>query len=189
MENIHIPVVIGTARIDRESGKVANAVTGIINSRDDASAEVVDVRDHVTEAVTIPPWGADGANESPTAWSEIIKCSQALVLVIPEYNHGYPGELKLLLDSLWEQYRGMPVTLVGVSRGALGGARVIDHIKPVLTELHLHPIRESVLFSRVDESFNDDSTLKDDSTVQYIHEVITRLVSTAHTLSSLREVA
>ena len=186
MSHVHIPVVIGTARAGRQSELVAQAINGIINTREDASAEVVDVREHVIEAVTVPPWGVGGANEVPTAWSEIVGRSQALILVIPEYNHGYPGELKLLLDSLWEQYKGRPVGLVGVSGGGLGGARVIDHIKPVLLELQLQPIKTAVYFSHVKDAFNEDTTLKDASLVELVHQQVTDLVATADRLAPLR---
>tara|TARA_B100000508_G_C11461538_1_gene279478 strand:+ start:316 stop:864 length:549 start_codon:yes stop_codon:yes gene_type:complete len=176
MSNIHIPVVIGTSRAGRQSDKVATAVVELINTREDASAELVDVKDHVSDAITTPPWGTGGADEHTTAWKEIVEKSQALILVIPEYNHGYPGELKLLLDSLWEHYKGMPVALVGVSAGSLGGARVIDHIKPVLIEMYLEPIRESVTFSRVKDAFNEDGSLKDQKTAEYIQKMVTGLV-------------
>lgn len=180
MSHVHIPVVIGTARAGRQSELVAHAIAGVINTREDASAEVVDVRDHVTEAVTVPPWGVGGADEVPTAWREIIERSQALILVVPEYNHSYPGELKLLLDSLWDSYRDMPVGLAGVSAGTLGGARVVDHLKPVLLELKLRPIREAVYFSEVKTAFNEDTTLKDETMVEYIHHQATALVTAAN---------
>lgn len=186
MENKpHIPIVLGTARQGRESEKVARYVVATLESRDDLTTELVDVRDHVKEAATVPPWGVGGVNEKSSAWQEIVKRSNALVLVIPEYNHGYPGELKLLLDSLWDDYKGLPVCLVGVSEGALGGARVLDHIKPVLIELHLTPIRESMSFPKVKEKFNEEESIKDEKTTEYVNKVVTTLLETAAAINRL----
>jgi len=181
IENKHIPVVLGTARIDRKSGEVAEAVKRIIEDVDGFTSEVVDVKDHVKEAVTVPPWGEGGVNEKPTAWKEIVEKSHALVLVIPEYNHSFPGELKLLLDSLWDEYGGKAVGLVGVSAGTLGGARVTDHIKPVLIELKLHPIKESVNLAKVAEAFDEQSNFIDEKTVEYVKKMLSEIsrVSTA----------
>lgn len=176
---MNVLVVIGTARKGRQSEKVARAVTAIINEASGRSAELVDVKDHVSDAVTVPPWGVGGANENPTRWSELVAGADALVLIVPEYNHSYPGELKLLLDSLSEQYRGKPVGIVGVSGGILGGARVIDHIKPVLIELGLHPIRAAVNIFQVEEAFNADGSLHNQKTRASVEKMVTELTALA----------
>jgi NAD(P)H-dependent FMN reductase len=167
MNTKHIPVVLGTAREGRASEAVAKAVVAIIDNMEGHSSELVDVRDHVTAAVTVPPWGVGGANEHPTAWKAIVEKSHALVLVMPEYNHTIPGELKLLLDSLFASYAGKAVGLVGVSAGTLGGARVIDHVKPVLIELKLHPIKASVLVAKVGEAMAADGSFVDPKTTEF----------------------
>ncbi len=187
MEKKHIPVVLGTARIDRKSDRVAAAVKNIIESMDGFSSEVVDVRDHVKEAVTLPPWGEGGADKNPTTWKEIVKKSQALVLVVPEYNHSFPGELKLLLDSLWSEYNGKAVGIVGVSAGTFGGARVIDHIKPVLIELKLHPVRESVNISKVAEAVGEDGSFVSAETNENVEKMIKEISNVSTALSTIKK--
>lgn len=181
MNKKHIPVVLGTARAERSSEKVAHAVANIIESMDGYSTELVDVKDHVSEAITIPPWGTGGADEKSTAWKEIVEKSHAIVLIVPEYNHSFPGELKLLLDSLWDDYKDKAVGLVGVSKGTLGAARVIDHIKPVLIELKLHPIREAVYVAKVKEAVDDNHSFTDDKFNEYTKKMVDEIsrVSTA----------
>jgi NAD(P)H-dependent FMN reductase len=139
------------------------------------TTEFVDVREHVHTPVTVPPWGAGGANEKGSAWKDIVAKAGALVLVVPEYNHGYPGELKLLLDSLWDDYRNMPVGMVGVAKGALGGSRVIDHLKPVLIELKLTPIREAVYVSDVTNAINAQGEPTDRKLAEYVETMVTAL--------------
>ena len=176
MSTTHIPVVIGTAREGRQSEAIAEAIVQVIGEIDSVTTELVDVKDHVAEAVTVPAWGSGGANEHPTKWKEIVQNAQALILVIPEYNHGYPGELKLLLDSLWEEYKGKPVGLVGVSAGTLGGARVVDHIKPVLIELYLQPMKEAAVYiSNAKEAVADDGSFTDQKTVEYVTKMVRAL--------------
>lgn len=186
MKHIHIPVVLGTARYDRKSEAVAQAVLNAANTRDDIEAVFVDVKDHIEKAVTIPPWGKGGANESPTEWKRIMEHSHALILVVPEYNHSFPGELKLLLDSLWNEYNHKPVMLVGVSAGTLGAARVVDHIKPVLIELKLHPIKEALHISQVAEAVNDAGEFANTKTTEYLNAHLDELVRLAHALVPLQ---
>lgn len=185
METKHIPVVLGTARADRKSAGVANAVVKIINTIDDTSTELVDVKDHVKHAVTTPPWGAGGANETPTKWKEIVQSAHALVLVVPEYNHSFPGELKLLLDSLWDDYNGKAVGLVGVSKGTLGAARVVDHLKQVLIELKLHPVKDAVHISKVNEALADNGMFTNEKTPGYVVKMIKTISHLSSALDKL----
>lgn len=175
MATKNITVVLGTARAERASAAIAEAVASIVNEMEGYSATLVDVREHVKEAVTIPPWGKGGANETPTAWKEIVESSHALLLVVPEYNHSFPGELKLLLDSLWDEYRNKAVGLIGVSAGTLGAARVVDHIKPVLIELKLHPVKEAVHISKVKEALTAEGQFIQEKTPDYIRALVTEI--------------
>jgi NAD(P)H-dependent FMN reductase len=187
MENKHIAVVLGTAREGRASEGVAKAVVAVINTMEGHSSELVDVRDYVTAAVTVPPWGVGGANENPTQWKAIVEKSHALVLVTPEYNHSFPGELKLLLDSLWDSYVGKAVGLVGVSAGTLGAARVIDHIKPVLIELKLHPIKEAVHISKVGEAIAEDGSFADPKTAEYTQKMVEEISKLSTALLTIKK--
>jgi len=69
-----------------------------------------------------------------------IGISDALIIISPEYNHGYPGELKMLLDLAPRKlYEGKYVGLVGVSSGSLGGARRIQQLMLVIIGLRAIP--------------------------------------------------
>jgi NAD(P)H-dependent FMN reductase len=55
-------------------------------------------------------------------FAETMNRSDALVIVAPVYNHGYPGLLKHVLDTNLHEYLHKAVGVVGVSAG-FGGAR------------------------------------------------------------------
>ena len=168
MTQTHIAVVLGTARQGRASEPIAIATTKIINEVPGFSADLVDVRDHVTQAMTTPPWGEGGADTNPTKWQEIVQKSNALILVIPEYNHSFPGELKILLDSLYSDYLDKRVGLIGVSSGIFGGTRGLMHIKPVLLKMGFNILTTEVNVSKAGEAVNEDGDFKDEKTVEYI---------------------
>ena len=75
--------------------------------------------------------------------------ADALVLVSPEYNHGYPGLLKHVLDTSLKEYIHKAVGVAGVSAGVFGGARAIQNLIPVLRELGLVTIFWDVNFTSV----------------------------------------
>ena len=160
MKKFFIPVILGTARVDRKSHAAAKFVQNEIGKHEAVETELIDVKEHV-QLPTTPPWGKGGANEVPTKWKEIAERADGFIIVSPEYNHGYPGELKLLLDSLCDEYKRKPVALCGVSSGIFGGARLLDHIKPVLIELKMIPIRDALYFTNIEDAFTEDGEIKE----------------------------
>lgn len=149
---MHIALVIGTARKERFTTRVATHLAEGLAARG-AQVTKVDVREHVHTAATVPPWGEGGASEVPTAWQQIAATAERFVFVVPEYNHGYPGEFKLLLDSLFQEYEGKPAYIATVSAGTFAGVRLHEHLLPVLhtfkfavapTALHVGSVSETL---------------------------------------------
>jgi len=100
---MYIPIILGTAREGRQSEKVADFILHeTLNSG--LESEIIDVRDYRVEAT-------DNTGELPQAKKLLEEISKAdgLIIVSPEYNHGYPGELKMMLDMLYEEYSAKPV--------------------------------------------------------------------------------
>lgn len=175
MNKFNIPVLLGTARRGRMSENAARFVHQKLIENENVDSQLVDVKNHVY-TVTTPPWGEGGADKSKTKWKEIMEEADALIIVTPEYNHSYPGELKLLLDSLYKEYEKKPVGICGVSAGELGGARVVDHIKQVLIELKMIPIRNSVYFSGVKDLFSESGIIKDASYGERVETMLEELL-------------
>src|SRR5262249_33083912 len=113
--------------------------------------------------------------------------ADALVLVVPEYNHGYPGLLKHVLDTCLKEYIHKAVGIVGVSAGPFGGARVIQNLLPVMRELGLVTIFWDVNFSSVQKVFSAEGALLDDSFIRRIDKFLKELIWMAKTLRHGRE--
>jgi len=154
-KKMYVPVILGTARKERASEKVAQFVlaqAGLYGFE----TELVDVRDYLY-GETIPPWVKD---ERSTPWKNIAARADGFIIVCPEYNHGYAGELKILLDSAYTEYEKKPIGLCGVSSGVLRGARGVENLRQVLIALRSVPINNAVYFGNVAGLFEGD-TLKD----------------------------
>jgi len=109
------------------------------------------------------------------------------VIVSPEYNHGYSGLLKHVLDSCLKEYIHKAVGIVGVSAGPFGGSRVIQNLLPVMRELGLVTIFWDVNFSNVQGAFSPDGALKDASYIHRIDKFLKELIWMAKTLRHGRE--
>ena len=157
-----ITLVLGTARKGRNSERVARYVRSLFEAQSDARLTFVDVREHIQMAETVPPWGEGGANEVKTPWQKIATDTESFVFILREYNHGYPGEWKLLLDSLYKEYKGKDAYIVGVSDGTFSGVRVADHVKPVLVEVGLVPQRTALYVGHADDALTEEGESTDE---------------------------
>jgi len=152
---MRIPVILGTAREGRQSEKVARFVLGELHKAA-VESELIDVRDYRIVA-------SDNTGEIPQAkkLAEKIIPADGIIIVMPEYNHGYPGELKMMLDMLYEEYAHKPVGICGVSKGPLGGARGVQQLRLSLIALRMIPILETVYFPMVQDLFDESGKIKD----------------------------
>lgn len=186
-DTLSLPVVLGTARQHRKSERAAHFLVQMLQDRDAGVApQLVDVREHVQAAVTVPPWGEGGANENPTEWQRIASTADGFVLVVPEYNHGYPGELKLLMDALYEEFKNKPVAICGVSAGGWGGTRVVEHIKPICLEFGLVPTKASGYFPKVGDALGEDGTPNDAGMAEHYADLCDELIANARHLRTFR---
>jgi NAD(P)H-dependent FMN reductase len=154
---MYIPIILGTARVGRQSEKAARFMLAEA-LKAGLESEILDVRDYRLEAT-------ERSKDSVIAKKLIEKIvpAAALIIVTPEYNHGYPGELKMMLDILYEEYAGKPIGFCGVSAGPLGGARVVEQLRQVSIELHMLPIREALYFSMIQGLFDEAGNIKDEA--------------------------
>ena len=154
--SVVIPVVLGTGRKDRESKNVAAYILEKVNSFEDVQGELVDVRDYLISPFTVPAWVED---ENASKWRKIASEAPGFIFVVPEYNHSFPGEFKLLLDSAYKEYANKFALLVGVSAGQYGGVRVLQHLAPVFHELNIHLTKSVVATAHVEKQFKDTDSV------------------------------
>jgi NAD(P)H-dependent FMN reductase len=180
---LFIPTLLGTPRKNRESENVANWVCSKMSERDDIDTQLFDVRDF-----NLPQdnYGTEISGDFPE-WRDAIIRADGLVIVTPEYNHGYPGSLKSVLDLLLKEYIHKGVAFVGVSAGPWGGTRVIEASVPMVRELGLAVTFSDLNFPKVAEKFDDNGKLLDETYEKRITGFLDELVWMAKTLRWGRE--
>ncbi len=173
---LFIPVILGTVRKGRASELVARFVYEETRKRAGVYSDLIDIRD-----LSFPHDDAGEAIKNPQ-FSELVTRADALVLVVPEYNHGYPGMLKHVLDSNLKEYIHKAVGICGVSAGSFGGTRAIENLLPVLRELGLVAIFWDGNFSNAQTLFAPDGRLTDQSYVRRMDKFLGELVWMAKVL-------
>ena len=180
-EPLFLPVILGTPRQERWSQPVAEFVTAQLALWPGVETMLVDIRD-----LPLPVTGA-GEDIKDPAFSELCMRADGFVIVAPEYNHGYPGLLKHVLDTNLKEYIHKPVGICGVSAGGFGGTRVIENLLPVMRELGLVTIFWDGNFSNVRKLFGPDGQPLDPAYRKRIHKFAKELIWMAKVLRYGRE--
>ena len=179
--SLFIPIILGTARQGRRSEHAARFIFEQTKKRADVETELIDVC-----KLTLRLDDAGEQMKDPTFSATIERCD-GLIIVTPEYNHGYPGLLKHALDMNLKEYIHKAVGICGVSAGPFGGARVIEALLPVMRELGLVTIFEDVNFAKVQEIFDEQGQLLDQSYVRRVDKFLNELTWMARVLWHGRE--
>lgn len=158
---LFIPVILGTVRKGRATENVAKFVFEQVKKREGVESELIDIRE-----LNFPANDA-GEQIKDAKFSAACERADGLVIVTPEYNHGYPGMLKHVLDSNLKEYIHKAVGVCGVSAGGFGGTRGVQSLLPVLRELGLVTIFWDGNFSSAQQLFDDAGNMKD----RAVHEM------------------
>jgi NAD(P)H-dependent FMN reductase len=178
---LFIPVILGTPRQGRMSEHAARFVLREIEKREGIETELIDVRE-----LPLTTEDAGGAIKVESFAQAVVR-ADALVIVTPEYNHGYPGILKHALDTNLKEYVHKAVGICGVSAGGFGGTRVIENLLPVMRELGLVTIFWDLNFSSVGKVFDRTGVLLDESYVKRADKFLSELIWMAKVLRHGRE--
>lgn len=179
--SLFIPVILGTARQGRASENVARFVYEEVKKREGVETELIDIR-----ALSFPTTDAGEAIKDAQFSAQMAR-ADAIVLVVPEYNHGYPGLLKHALDTNLKEYIHKAVGVCGVSAGVFGGTRMIQNLLPVLRELGLVTIFWDGNFSGAQKLFDSSGKLLDKAYVARIDQFLKELIWMAKVLRYGRE--
>jgi len=118
------------------AGSYSNAIIETLREKFAGRAEL-----RLYDLAPIPPYNQDfEGDKRPPAVKQLladIADADGLVLCAPEYNHSIPGVLKNAID--WASRPGFQsvlaykhVAIMATSRGPLGGARCLEHMKVAL---------------------------------------------------------
>lgn len=151
MNKINLAIIEGTSRPGRRSFNVAKLI-------EEMAGQIQGV-----ETVFVDPlefkFPHDGDQLKDPKYTKITEEANAFFIITPEYNHSYPGSLKRLLDSEFDNYMYKPVGIAGVSTGPWGGVRAIEALIPVLKDLKMFIISPDLQFPMIKDTFDQDGKL------------------------------
>ncbi len=142
---LYVSVIIASTREGRLGPTVANWFVKQVSARDDMKVDVLDLA-----GMAIPS----------RDFADSIAAADAVIVVVPEYNHSFPGALKTAIDSLRPEWRAKPVAFVTYG-GISGGLRAAEALRLVFAELDAVTIRHTVSFASAWDRFDEAGDAKE----------------------------
>lgn len=158
---MNIKIISSTDRPDSWALKVSSYVSELYNSKS-VRSEVISLEDFPLTEVVGGKYGKSIPKVEKFR-APILK-ADGLVFVIPEYNGGFPGILKIFIDYLPfpEAFEKMPMAFIGESAGAFGALRAVEQFQMVVNYRNALQFPERVFIPRVSKEFNQETGLYDD---------------------------
>lgn len=150
-----ISIISASVRLGRKSHRVALYLKNYLEENKIADAEIIDLAELnfpiFEERLRLMP-------EPPAkviALAEQIKATDAVIIVTPEYNGGYPASLKNVIDLLYPEWKRKPIAICTVSEGAFGGSQVITSLQFTLWKIGALTVPAMFPIATVDKTFDE----------------------------------
>ena len=127
--------------------------------------------------------GPDYAHAHTIRWSQQIAGFDGYVFVVPEYNHSMPAALKNAIDYLYVEWKDKAAGFIGY--GTQGGQRSVEHLRAVMTELHVANVRDQVALSLFEDVVDDDIAPRDFHS-DALQRMLDQVVAWSSALATLR---
>jgi NAD(P)H-dependent FMN reductase len=147
MADLKIAVILGSTREPRNGAAVADWVVEKAAGREAADYELVDLRDYPMPFFDAPASPAYVPPTNPEVQRFAAKIAEfdGYVFVTPEYNHSFSAVLKNALDSIYHEFNNKAAAFA--SYGSFQGARAVEQLRLVTSELQLAHVRQQLGFS------------------------------------------
>lgn len=146
---VHVATIVASTRPGRFGPVIGNWFAREVAARPAFTNDVIDLAEVDVEA-TAP------RSQQPAAAALLarIEAADAIVIVVPEYNHSYPASIKHVIDLAGGQWQGKPVGFVSYG-GISGGLRATEHLRPVVATLGAAGVRNTLSFHNANRQFDD----------------------------------
>jgi chromate reductase len=126
---------------------------------------------------------AQGDPEPVAEWKDLIRRSDAILVVTPEYNFGIPGVLKNAID--WASrppgksvLNGKPAAIMGASPGAFGTVRAQLQLRQAFVFTQTPAVlAPEVLVAKAHEKFDPEGRLTDEPTRKFVRQLLEALAA------------
>lgn len=184
-----IAIVTGSTRPGRLNLSVAQWVLERAQQRGDAEYEIVDIQDF-NLPVLDEPFPAAYQNyqqEHTKAWAAKLEEFDGYIFITGEYNHSVQPALANALSYVNLELNNKAAGIVGY--GSAMGARAIEHLRGMLSELQVAHVQKTGLFSLFTDFENFTSFAPTEISATSVEPMFDQLATWTTAMNSVRKPA
>lgn len=152
----HIAIISASVRTGRVSHRVALYLQNYIAEQTLFTNEILDLNEYrfpifeerLQYQVNPAPQVVEFANK--------IAKADAVIIVTPEYNGGYPSSLKNVIDLLYKEWYHKPLAIATCSDGPFGGTQVITSLAFSFWKIGAWLVPGKFQASKIKESYDEN---------------------------------
>lgn len=173
-----ITIISGTNRRNSEALQFARHFQNVFTTKTDEPVKLLALEDIPHDWFHPGMYDEAGQSESLAALQEeYILPAGKFVFIIPEYNGGMPGVLKLFLDACSirryrENFGGKKAALAGIAAGRAGNLRGMDHMTGILNYLGTTVLPKKLAIPSIKKIMDDEGSITDKNTLGVIERLI-----------------
>jgi NAD(P)H-dependent FMN reductase len=164
---MRIAIILGSTRVGRVGQRVARWVESTAREKIHEDIALLDLLDFelpfLREAG--PPRYTPDRKPSPKVqpWLDAIAAADGYIIVTPEYNRSFPGELKNALDTIGHEADRKPAAIISYSGTPTGGLAAQEALRPVINFIEMIPTPAVLAIPNAQLQVNEDGTLSSEA--------------------------
>jgi NAD(P)H-dependent FMN reductase len=142
LDCLRIGVILASARLAKRGETVARRIEACLAARPGVAVDFLDLREYrlPAYAVTMPPSSERSFHREVTQrWRERMTALDGYVLVTPEHNEVYPGQLKNAIEHVAPALSHKPIAIVSYA-GPAAGTRAVEQLGSIVSAYGMVPI-------------------------------------------------
>lgn len=145
-----------------------------------AEVQLIDLADYPMPIYNGDLEDAEGLPEAAHRLRELFFAADGLLIATPEYNGSLPPLLKNTIDWLSRKQEGegplapfknKTAALVAVSPGGLGGVRVLNHLRQILSNIGVLVLPQQKGIAKAGDHFDSEGRMQDEKEATALKEV------------------
>jgi NAD(P)H-dependent FMN reductase len=172
-EQLKLALICGSVRMGRKSPMVAEHLIKQIEMHYPGVAiDYIDLADH---PLPVMQERRGHHNNLPAAVEKLgvqLEEADAILVVTPKYNGGYPGVLKNALDYFYDEFTKKPVGIVSVSSGRMGGNLAHQMLVNLFMRVGSFVSPARLYIAEVSKNFDENGNLQNEHIVKSVQRFV-----------------
>jgi NAD(P)H-dependent FMN reductase len=159
---LNISIISSSIRPDRNSHRVALYFKNYLTENNLANAEILDLKEFNFPLFDNPLKHQKNPSAQLLDFAKKVKATDGIIIVTPEYNGSFPASLKNVIDVLYDEWHGKPISIATVSAGALGGSQALVALQFVLWKIGAWTVTNMFHVAKVQQAYDASGNVMDD---------------------------